>query len=37
MNWYGPPHPELLKRMEKINSVTLVSYESGAITNNECI
>ncbi len=31
-NWYGHPHPELLKRLENINSAALISYESGAIT-----
>jgi competence protein ComEC len=31
-NFYGHPHPELLKRLERANSKTLITYESGAIT-----
>lgn len=31
-NRYGHPHPELLSRLKEINSKTMISYESGAVT-----
>jgi competence protein ComEC len=32
MNWYGHPHPELLKRLEEAGSRIMATYEKGAIT-----
>ncbi len=31
-NWYGHPHPEVLKRLEEAGAGTYITYESGAIT-----
>ncbi len=31
-NWYGHPHPELLKRLEEAGSRIMATYEKGAIT-----